>query len=99
MTHQQYIQQAVITIKFEDGDVPFGYVADPTPGELNNKTVDMVDCLVFGEAGVIVRGRDIKTSRGCKNRKGNGFRLCTVAVSHNLRPFQGLLYPCLCRLH
>ena len=99
MTHQQYIQQAVITIKFEDGDVPFGYVADPTPGELNNKTVDMVDCLVFGEAGVIVRGRDIKTSRGCKNRKGNGFRLCTVAVSHHLRPFQGLLYPCLCRLH
>jgi len=51
MTHQQYIQQAVIKIKFEDGDVPFGYVADPTPGELNNKTVDMVECLVFGEAG------------------------------------------------
>ena len=62
MTYQQCIQQAVIKIKFEDGDVPFGYVADPTPGELNNKTVDMADCLVFGEAGVIVRGSDIKTS-------------------------------------
>lgn len=99
MTYEQHIQQAVIKIKLEDSDVPFGYVADPTPRELNNKTVDMVECLVFGEAGVNVRGSDIKTNRGCKNRRGNGFRLCIVAVSHHLRLFQRPFYPCSCRLH
>jgi hypothetical protein len=52
-------------LSFEDCDVPLGYVTDPAPRELNNKTVDMLGCLVFGGgggAGVIVRGRsDIKT--------------------------------------
>jgi hypothetical protein len=31
-------------------------------GELNNKMVDVVDRLLFGDAGIIVAGRDIKTS-------------------------------------
>ena len=50
MTYQQHIQQAGIKINFEDSDVPFGYVANPTQGELNNKTFDMVDCLMSGDA-------------------------------------------------
>jgi len=93
MTYQQYIQQAVIKIKFEDGDVPFGYVADPTPGELNNKTVDMVDCLVFREAGVIVRGSDIKTSWAVKIAKEMDFASASSLSATISDPFRDSYIP------
>jgi hypothetical protein len=47
---------------FEGCDVTFEYFADRTSGELNNKTVDVVDRLLSGDAGMIVEGKDIKWS-------------------------------------
>jgi hypothetical protein len=45
---------------FEGCDVPSEYFTDRTPGELNNKPVDVAGRLVSGDARMIVECKDIK---------------------------------------